>query len=296
MKFDSYHPTINFIYFAAVIICTIGFNHPVFLAISYTSAFAYSVKLNGRRGLIFDLVLIPLMLLYVLWYSYYTHFGVTVLRHNIFGNEITLESIVYGVVIAVTVSAVLMWLSCFFAVVSSDKVMYMFGRISPKLSLFLSILFRSVPRIKQMARSIEISQEGVGRGIRQGGIRRRIINLVRLISILITWTLENFIESTRSMKCRGYSLKGRTAFSLYRFDDRDRGFVVTICLCLTLLVMAILLDQVTILYDPEIIFNRMTPISGVFYAAYAALLFLPVGLQITGEIAFDRRRRRIQGC
>ncbi|MBQ6496843.1 MAG: energy-coupling factor transporter transmembrane protein EcfT [Firmicutes bacterium] len=294
MRFDSYHPAINFIFFAAAITCTIWFDHPVFLAISYVAAFLYSVKLNGKRGLIFDLVLIPLMVLYVLWYSYYTHFGVTVLGQNFFGNDMTLESIVYGFVIAVTVAAVIMWMSCFFAVVSSDKVVYMFGRISPKLSLFLSILLRSVPRIKQTARRIEISQEGVGKGYRQGNIGRRFLNLVRLISILITWTLENFIESTQSMKSRGYSLRGRTAFSIYRFDNRDRSFVVILFLCLTLMTMAILLDQVTILYDPEIIFNRITPVSGVFYAAYAALLLLPMGLQIAGERAFERTRKTVQ--
>ena len=294
MRFDSYHPAINFIFFVAAITCTIWFDHPVFLAISYVAAFLYSVKLNGRRGLIFDLVLIPLMVLYVLWYSYYHHFGVTALRQNFFGNDMTLEAIVYGFVIAVTVAAVIMWMSCFFAVVSSDKVVYLFGRISPKLSLFLSVMLRSVPRIKQTARRIEISQEGIGKGIRQGGLWRRLLNLIRLISILITWTLENFIESTQSMKCRGYSLKGRTAFSIYRFDNRDRSFVVAIFLCLTILVMAILLDQVTILYDPEIIFNRITPVSGVFYVAYAALLLLPMGLQIAGEIAFDRERRTIE--
>ena len=294
MRFDSYHPAINFIFFAAAITCTIWFDHPVFLAISYVAAILYSVKLNGKRGLIFDLVLIPLMVLYVLWYSYYTHFGVTVLGQNFFGNDMTLESIVYGFVIAVTVAAVSMWMSCFFAVVSSDKVVYLFGRISPKLSLFLSILLRSVPRIKQTARRIEISQEGVGKGYRQGNIGRRFLNLVRLISILITWTLENFIESTQSMKSRGYSLRGRTAFSIYRFDNRDRSFVVILFLCLTLMTMAILLDQVTILYDPEIIFNRITPVSGVFYAAYAALLLLPMGLQIAGERAFERTRKTVQ--
>ena len=294
MRFDSYHPTINFIFFTAAIACTIWFDHPVFLGISYLAAFAYSVKLNGRRGLIFDLVLIPLMALYVLWYSYYHHFGVTVMRQNFFGNDMTLESMIYGIVIAVTIASVIMWMSCFFAVVSSDKVVYLFGRISPKLSLFLSILLRSVPRVKQTARRIEISQEGVGKGFRQGNLWRRFLNLIRLISILITWTLENFIESTQSMKCRGYSLKGRTAFSIYRFDNRDRSFVVAIFLCLTLIVMAILLDQVTILYNPEIIFNRITPVSGVFYVAYAALLLLPMALQIAGERAFERKRNIIE--
>ena len=54
MRFDSYHPVINLIYFTAAIICTVKFNHPVFLAISYLAAFVYSIKLNGKRSAIFN--------------------------------------------------------------------------------------------------------------------------------------------------------------------------------------------------------------------------------------------------
>ena len=149
MRFDSYHPVINLIYFAAAIVCTIWFHHPVFLGISYVCAFVYSVKLNGKRAVIFNLCLIPLIFLYAAWYSYYNHFGVTNLRQNFIGNQITLESVVYGIVRGTTVAAVIMFFSCVFAVVSSDKVVYLFGRISPRLSLFLSILLRCVPRVKR---------------------------------------------------------------------------------------------------------------------------------------------------
>ena len=127
MRFDSYHPVINLIYFAAAIVCTIWFHHPVFLGISYVCAFVYSVKLNGKRAVIFNLCLIPLIFLYAAWYSYYNHFGVTNLRQNFIGNQITLESVVYGIVRGTTVAAVIMFFSCVFAVVSSDKVVYLSG-------------------------------------------------------------------------------------------------------------------------------------------------------------------------
>jgi len=293
MRFDSCHPVVNFIFFAASVTFTVWFDHPVFLAISYAAAFLYSGKLNGRRGLLFDVCLLPCVGIYAWGYSRYTHFGVTVIGENFAGNDITLESVVYGGVTGFTAAAVIMWMSCVFAVISSDKVIYLFGRISPGLSLFLSILFRSVPRIKQAAERIEISQEGLGKGFRQGGLFSRFMNLSRLISAVITWTLEDFIESSRSMKCRGYSLRGRTAFSIYRFDNRDRGFVVTVFFCLTLMMMAVMFDQVTICYDPEIIFNRITPMSYVFYVSYAVFLLMPMSLQTAGEWKFHRSRDAI---
>ena len=289
MRFDSYHPVINLIYFAGAIGFTIAFHHPVFLAISYLAAFAYSVKLNGVKGLIFDLCLLPFMVAYALWYSYYTHFGVTVIGQNFTGNNLTLESLVFGIVISVTAAAVIMWMSCVFAVFSSDKVVYLFGRVSPKASLFLSIMLRSVPRIKQMARRINTAQKGMGRGALQGGFAGMRF-VPRLISIIVTWTLESFAESSESMKSRGYSLRGRTAFSIYRFDNRDRSFVVVLFLCLTLIAMAVMFNQTNIYYDPEIIMNRITPVSAVFYTAYAAFLFLPMSLQCVGEISFVQSR------
>lgn len=290
MRFDSYHPMINLIYFTAAILCTICFDQPVFLAISFVCALAYSVKLNGIKMLILDLIFVICAIGYAAWYSYYNHFGMTNLRVNFIGNQITLEAVCYGLTRGVTVITLFMWFLCIFRLITADKVVYLFGRISPKLSLFLSILLRMVPRIKERAKYIEVSREGIGKGIRQGNIVARISHLFSLLSILITWTLEDFVESSNSMRSRGYSLKGRTAFSIYRFDNRDRGLVILFFFCLTLVGMAVLLNQTGIYYSPVIIINPITPLSYVFYGAYAVFLLLPMTLQCIGENKFKQKK------
>lgn len=286
MRFDSYHPMINLIYFVTAIVCAVSFDHPVYLAISFLCAFMYSVKLNGKRSLIFNLCLIPLIGAYAAWYSYYNHFGITGLRMNFIGNRITLEAVTAGIVRGMKTAAVLMIFSCIFAVVSADKVVYLFGRISPRLSLYLSILLRFVPRVKQRARRIELSRRGIGKGCFQGNPLQCLMHMCSFLSILITWTLEDFMDSAASMKCRGYSLRGRTAFSIYRFDNRDRSFVIAIFACMTVTCMAVAFNQTGIQYNPVIIMNRITGISAVFYVAYAVLLLLPMALQTVGEKRF----------
>ena len=129
----------------------------------------------------------------------------------------------------------------------------------------------------------------------QGVFFRRIVNAFRIVSVVITWTMENFVESSISMKSRGYSLKGRTAFSIYRFDNRDRSFVLMMFVCVTLTAAGMMLDQTHIYYDPEIVMNRVTPLSYVFYAAYAVMLLLPAGLQTAGELKFRRLRKSVAG-
>lgn len=90
------------------------------------------------------------------------------------------------------------------------------------------------------------------------------------------------------MKCRGYSLRGRTAFSIYRFDNRDRGFVIASFAGIFMMIAASLLDQTHIYYNPEIIMNRITMVSFIFYAGYACFLLLPMLLQMIGETRFKR--------
>ncbi|MDO4519322.1 MAG: energy-coupling factor transporter transmembrane component T [Eubacteriales bacterium] len=282
MGFESYHPMINFLYFAAAIICAIWFNHPVFAAIAWLCAFVFSVKRNGIRMLVGNICLLAAAFIYSGWYSYYHHFGVTKLRVNFIGNAITLEAVLYGLQRGITVITVVMIMSCVFSVVSSDKVVYLFGRISPKLSLFFSILLRSIPKIKVRAEKIRLARAGIGKDISRGNIWKRIVNLTAVFSILITWISEEWIENSASMKSRGYSLKGRTAFSIYRFDNRDRFVVLLLFFCYTTIIMAAALDQTHIYYSPEIIWNHMTFMSGFFYGAYALFLMLPVILELYG--------------
>ena len=284
MRFESYHPTINFLYFSVAIAAALLFRHPVYLAISFVCAFLYSVKRNGLRSLLFNIVLLFLAGVDALWYAYYNHFGVTELTTNFIDNVITLEALVYGMVRAVSIITVLMILTSVFSVVSSDKVVYLFGRVSPRLSLFFSILLRGIPRIGERAGRIELSRSGIGKGLGQGHIGERIRHLIALISITITWTLEDFVDSAASMKSRGYSLKGRTAFSIYRFDNRDRAIVLLLFFCFTAMFTGFLLNQTNISYDPQIVVNRITWVSVVFYLLYALFCLLPAMLEWVAAI------------
>ena len=294
MRFDSYHPTINAIYFVSVILCSICFRQPVYLALSFCCAMCYLTKLRGGKGLAFSLALLPFAALFALWYGFYHHFGVTVLRQNCIGNAITLESLLCGLTIGMTAAAVLVWLGCMHTIFTADKVVYLFGRLSPRLSLFLSILLRMVPRIRTQAKRINNAQRALGRGSDQGNILQRLYHCLRIFSILITWLIESLVTSSESMRCRGYTLRGRTAFSLYRFDNRDRTLVVIFFACLTVLFMAFLLDQTSIRFDPAIIMTPVTSVSCLFYGVYAVFCLLPMILQTAGEYRFARLRAQME--
>ena len=165
------------------------------------------------------------------------------------------------------------------------------GGVSPKLSLFLAILLRMVPRIKAQARKISIARQGIGMGANQGHLFQRALNSIRIFSMLITWTIETMATVSESMRSRGSGLRGRTAYSIYRFDNRDRAFVVVLFACLTLLAMGLILHQGDIYYDPQIIMNPITPLSWAFYGGYVVFCLMPLGLDLWTDFRFRQAQR-----
>ncbi|MDO4618312.1 MAG: energy-coupling factor transporter transmembrane component T, partial [Clostridia bacterium] len=221
-EFSKYHPIVNFAYFLCVLGFSMVFMHPVTLAISLTVGFIYSVMLNGKKAIKFNLLyMIPLVLITALINPAFNHEGMTILTYLPSCNPLTLESILYGIASAIMLWSVICHFSCFNKIMTSDKFVYLFGKIVPSLSLILSMVLRFVPKFKSQIQTVSNAQRCVGRDVSQGNIVDRAKNGIKILSIMITWSLENAIDTADSMKSRGYGLPNRTAYSNFRFNKRD---------------------------------------------------------------------------
>src|SRR5690606_15261610 len=110
--------------------------------------------------------MLPMLLFMAALNPLFNHQGVTILFYlERSGNPVTLESILYGISSAIMFVTVIMWFSCYNKVMTSDKFIYLFGRIMPKLSLLLSMTLRFVPRYIEKIREISYAQKCVGRDI-----------------------------------------------------------------------------------------------------------------------------------
>ncbi len=274
---SSYHPLINFFYFGLVLLFTMFLTHPASLLISLGCALCYAISLNGRRAVRFSLIfLLPMMLLAAVINPAFNHEGTTLLTYLPSGNPLTLESLVYGLVTAILIAAVLLWFSCYTAVMTSDKFVYLFGRIIPSLSLVLSMTLRFVPKFKAQLHTVSEAQRCIGRDISSGSLFQRMKNAITIFSILVTWALENAIETADSMKSRGYGLPGRTAFSIYRFDARDKSALLWLLFCAVYLCSGWIAGGFYWRYYPTIKGAPITPFTISFQLVYLTLCLTPV--------------------
>lgn len=292
--FYTYHPIVNFTYFVVIILFSMFFMHPIFQIIAIISAMVYSTMLRGRRAVIFNLLyMMPLLLVMAIMNPAFNHAGVTILFYLKNGNPITLESILYGIAAAAMFVTVIVWFSCYNAVMTSDKFIYIFGKIIPALSLIFSMVLRFVPRYMTQIKVISNAQKCIGRDVSQGNILARARNGMTIISIMTTWALENAIETADSMKSRGYGLPNRTSYNLFRFDNRDRRVFISMVALITMILIGAAMAENTIRFFPSIKMNEITSFSIVVYIAYFVLCMIPVIINLVEEIKWTYMKSKI---
>ena len=283
-SFSEYHPFINLIYFAFTISFSLVLTHPLAQGISLMCAVIYAVSINGKKSVKFLLkYCLPMVLLTAFINPAFNHEGATTLMYFPNGNPLTLESILYGFSAGVMIITTLMWFSSFNRVMTTDKFIYLFGKVIPALSLVLSMSLRFVPKFKSQMQTVTEAQRSIGRDVSNGSLFERTKTAIHIFSIMITWSLENAIETADSMKSRGYGLKGRTAFSIYRFEERDKYALIWLSFCGLFLVAGTILNAFGFRYFPDIHYAAFDMTTIPFYCAYSALCITPVILNFKEE-------------
>lgn len=292
--FYTYHPILNILFFIVVIGTSVFLLNPIILLLSYTGAFVYSLRLKGRKALKFNLLyMVPLMLFAAGINVLFVHEGATILGYFNNGNPITLESLVYGIFSALMIGSVIIWFSCFNEVISSDKTIYLFGRILPKTSLIFSMILRLVPMYKAQIKIISNAQRGIGRDFRTGNIYQRAKNGLKTLSIMLTWALENGVETADSMKARGYGLKGRTSFSIFRFDSRDQVLAASLGVLIIVFIYGISIGRFYFRIYPTIRWAEFSPYSLTFYLSIGIIFFLPTIIGIMEDLKWKHLKLEI---
>ena len=277
LGFKNSHPMVCFIYFAFVLGFSMLVLNPVCLIFSLLCAFLYSLMLGGkqivRKTLVF---VIPLMIFTALLNPLFNHRGATILWYFPGGNPLTAESIIFGAVAATMLASVIFWFSCFNRIFTSDKLMYLFGKVSPALSLIISMALRFVPRFANQLKKIISAQKCIGKDVSRGKATERIKNGGAVLSAMTSWALEGSVITADSMKARGYGLSGRTAFSIFRFSVRDLTLILIIAFLGVYTAIGAALGELRFWYFPSL-GGSVPDLFGIsVYIAYFALCAMPL--------------------
>lgn len=274
--FAKLHPFVLLMYFVAVLSVSMFIQHPIYLTLSFLGGVGFLVFLKGVKSTVVNLLtFIPLCLIIALTNPLFSHNGATPLFF-VNGNAFTLEALIYGGVFALLIICVIFWFSAFHCIFDSEKILFLFGKISPKISLIFSMALNFIPNFTRYFKEIL--------AVQKVNEKSKINLYISCFSAVITHSLEDAVEVSDAMSARGYGTGKATCFSRFKFKSCDVVIIIFITLLTATTYFAIITNQATFIFYPVIACKPFNLSSVASYSAFGALCFMPIFFQIKEDL------------
>ena len=279
--FKTLHPICSFSYFAAAIILVLICQNPIAMLEALAGAVFFLHCME--KGKVWKRLryLLPMLLLIAFANPLLNHRGVTRLV-KVMNQWVTLEALCYGITAGLSLAALILWFGCYQEVITSDKFLYLFGKAAPGTALLISMALNLVPKLEQELQQIREGQEMLYP--EKPGRMEKVRKAIRHVSTLLGWSLENTVEQVDSMKARGYGLRKRTTFHLFRFESGDYKFMLLLMLLGGSCIIGRCLGYGTMEFYPRMdsLVNGAGDI--LFYLVFLVLMWLPGLLEWKEEL------------
>lgn len=290
--FSEVHPAVQLVWMLSVLAVTMFTTSPVLSVAAFLGGLVCCLALRPRAVTLREIgVWGALFLLVTLTNPLFSQGGETVLIAP-FGRPITAEALAYGAAAGGMLVGVLAWCKCLGAVLSGDRLLYLFGRAAPRLSLVLSMTMHFLPVLRRQMKQIEETQRTMGLFTAEGRLAR-IKSHGRVLVAMLSRSLEDAMDTAASMRARGYGKAQRTSLSLFRMTAGDVLLLSVVLLCLSVVLVGAALGAVTFTYYPQIGRIGTSPLAWGVYIAFGVLSFGPAALEAKEGVLWSFYRSRI---
>lgn len=269
--FSNFHPAVIFIYFMAVIGINIFLFDPILFGIFLVSQMIFYLYLRGSsEGIKFVFGCLSMILVCAVLNALLNHRGTSVFFY-LYGLPITKESLFYGGMTGLLLAASLLIFGCYQHIMTSEKIMCLFGNIIPHISLVFSMALRLIPKVKRDYKKIRENHK-IEKGI---------------LSTLIGLALEDSMETGVVMGYRGYASGKRTSIYARKMCGRDIVLLAGILLLTIVGACGYIISETSILVFPYI--EYQCDVLGIIsYVCMTVLFFTPMMINIREEIRWKR--------
>lgn len=246
--FDRYRPAVALVYCGVLLAFSMAAMHPVYLLTTFVGLVVYKTVLCGAKAALSGILWqAPLILILAIANPLFASAGSTEL-FRIGLHAVYLEALCYGLCQGLMLVNVLLAFSIAAYVVSSDKVVCVLGNATPTLALMISMTMRLVPQFVRRGKAIadtqkactaaasarsacNVSAPSCSAGARPNANaasrcakprRAALANSLRLSTVLMSWGMEDSLETADAMRARGWGAATKhTTYQRYRFRKTD---------------------------------------------------------------------------
>ena len=277
---NEYHPLTVILYYAALSVVVMVTMNALLIVTGLISSLTYYFMIRRARDARSNLYFALLFVIMAAVNPIFSHKGVTVL-FVLNDTPVTLEAFLFGVFASAMAIEMIYFFRALSVIMTSDKLLSVFGFFSPKVALILSMALRYVPLFGRQAGKIDKSQKALGI-YKEDSAPDTLRAKLRIFSVLCTWALENGIITADSMSARGYGVRKRSEYKVYKFRKADACFLLIAAALLSVVVSGALTGALRCDYYPAFKIAAPTLLSYFSYISYALLALIPI-ITETGE-------------
>lgn len=275
MKLTIIHPAVYVLYYFILIIFAFLYNDPYYL-ISFLILISVLIALQGISQEFKSIIkfFIPMSILIIILNPLTSHVGTT--QIYIVGNfSITLEALVYGILMSVSLLIILLVFSSYNRAVSYQEMLYLFSKRFPHISMVIIMALRFVPllscRLTEVNKVSRFNEKKTTNGKGESRIEK-IKKTANMLAVVVSWSLEESMLTAKSMKARGYGIKRRTNYLSYKIQRIDYIFFLFIGITVMISIFGLLEGYGRIEVYPTISFNISENVLSIYYLAFLFLL------------------------
>lgn len=267
-KMINLHPSSTILFYICVIFYSMYTTNLYIMIISFLSAILFLMLLQGfKRSIKYIIMMLLLIILISITNQMFTHQGSTIL-FKIGKLNYTYEALIYGLYMGLMISSILTWFMTYNIVISNDKFIYLFGGLFPNIAISISMGLSYLPRLRKQSNKIINAQKNLG--FYSSSLKDKIKISLRAFSILTTYSLENSLDLADSMNARGFGVKKRTRFSIYKYTFGDVIFTSLMVLLASYIIYYSLSIKNKFVYYPVI--------TKVVYNLHEILIYIVVAI------------------
>lgn len=260
-EFSRCHPVVNLIFYVLVLSFSVTLMHPVCLCVALLGSIFTSVAATGGKKTLKTLAIaVFVAVLTAAFNGFFNHAGVTILWYFPSGNALTAESLAFGTASGVMLATVVVWFVSLNKIITSEKIMHLFGGVLPVISLMISMILRFVPEFIRNFKRINDGRFAIGKGS-----ENKFIRLRKTFSAFLSVTLENAIQTADSMKSRRFGELRRTSYTNYKFTRRDGVLLAVIVFFAGITLYGAISGETKATYFPQIAIEKISTQTVISY-------------------------------
>ncbi|WP_036708306.1 energy-coupling factor transporter transmembrane component T [Paenibacillus pinihumi] len=291
--FYSLHPAISFVYFVFVFGAAVMLKHPLYLLTVLAVAIAIAILQDGGRGLVKPLPYYLLLALIIFISNpLLTSRGRTILFY--FRDlPVTLEAIAYGALFAMSLLAVLIGFIGYNSIVTPNRFLYLFARFAPRTVFVITVAMRFVPLLKRRIQEIIRVQKSQGYFLYKKKKWLQAKEAMETMHTLVSWSLEEALQTGMSMRSRGYGLGKRSSAIVYRMERRDWQVLGWMAATGLLTLVGAMLGCGRYSVYPKLLPPDASYFTLLHYACFAGFLLVPVVMDVREVMRWRTIRSRM---